>query len=78
MRTHRFKVLLEWDDDNQEWVTYVPTLNFITSSGRTKEEALREAEKAIASYLVDAENEGLHVPLRETVSEWAELEITLP
>ncbi len=78
MKTHTFKVLLEWDEDNGEWVAYVPTLNFITSSGKTKEEALASTKKAICAYLIDAESEGLHVPLRETLSEWAELEISIP
>jgi len=78
MRTHTFKVLLEWDGENGEWVTYVPTLSFITSCGSTKEEALECAKKAIGAYLVDAENEGLHVPLCETLSEWAELEVQVP
>jgi predicted RNase H-like HicB family nuclease len=78
MKALRFKVLLEWDDDSDEWVTYVPTLNHICSYGKTKEEALEYTQRSVATYLKEAENEGLHIPLRETRTEWAEIEITLP
>ncbi len=47
----KFKVVLEYDPDDQCWVTYVPALDNISTWGQTKEEALRNTEEAIIGYL---------------------------
>ncbi|MCY0864840.1 MAG: AbrB/MazE/SpoVT family DNA-binding domain-containing protein [Sulfobacillus sp.] len=47
----RFKVWLGWDADASLWVAYVPALNHVSARGETREEALKNAQEAILSYL---------------------------
>lgn len=62
MTTQHFHVLLEWDPEADAWVTYVPTLNGLSTFGETKEEALANTREAILGYLEAAEKEGLPLP----------------
>lgn len=62
MTTQHFHVLLEWDPEADAWVTYVPTLNGLSTFGETKEEALTNTREAILGYLEAAEKEGLRLP----------------
>lgn len=62
MATQHFHVLLEWDPEAEAWVTYVPTLNGLSSFGDTKEEALTNTREAILGYLEAAEKEGIPLP----------------
>ncbi|MEA2695475.1 MAG: hypothetical protein QOJ16_4862 [Acidobacteriota bacterium] len=49
--TQHFHVLLEWDAEADVWVTYVPTLNGLSTFGETREEALSQTREAILGYL---------------------------
>ncbi|AZK60681.1 type II toxin-antitoxin system HicB family antitoxin [Candidatus Desulforudis audaxviator] len=59
----KFKVVLEYDPDDQCWVTYVPALDNISTWGQTKEEALRNTEEAIIGYLEAARKTGQPLPV---------------
>ncbi|MFQ6026398.1 MAG: type II toxin-antitoxin system HicB family antitoxin [Dehalococcoidia bacterium] len=58
----RYNVLLSWDNEDQVWVAYVPTLNWLSTFGDTREEALEQAREAALGYLEAADKEGLEVP----------------
>jgi predicted RNase H-like HicB family nuclease len=60
--TQHFHVLLEWDAEEDVWVTYVPTLNGLSTFGETREEALHQTREAILGYLEAAEKEGVPLP----------------
>lgn len=60
--TEHFYVLIEWDPEASLWVTYVPTLNGLSTYGQTKEEALAETREAILGYLEAAKKEGIPLP----------------
>ncbi|MEP7013626.1 MAG: type II toxin-antitoxin system HicB family antitoxin [Acidobacteriota bacterium] len=60
--TQHFNVLLEWDAESEVWVTYVPTLNGLSTFGETREEALDQTREAILGYLEAAEKESLPIP----------------
>jgi predicted RNase H-like HicB family nuclease len=62
MTMHHYHVLLEWDPEAGAWVTYVPTLNNLSTFGESKEEALANTREAILGYLEAAEKEGLPLP----------------
>jgi len=62
MAMQHFPVVLEWDSEADMWVTYVPTLNGLSTFGETKEEALHNTREAIQGYLEAAEKEGIPVP----------------
>ena len=51
MVARRFKVLIEWDPEDQVWVTYVPVLDHLSTYGETREEALENTREAIIGYL---------------------------
>lgn len=57
-----FKVILEYDKEERCWVSYVPSLEDISTWGRTREEALKNAEEAILGYLEAAKKERLSLP----------------
>jgi predicted RNase H-like HicB family nuclease len=59
MATQRYHVLLEWDPETGMWVTYVPTLNGLSTFGETREEALSNTQEAILGYLEAARKEGI-------------------
>ncbi|MBI4492525.1 MAG: type II toxin-antitoxin system HicB family antitoxin [Chloroflexi bacterium] len=53
---------MEWDPESQAWVTYVPALNYLSTFGETREEALENTREAILGYLEAAAIEGVPVP----------------
>lgn len=63
MHTQTFQVFLEWDAEEQVWVTYVPALNYLSDFGDTREEALANTRDAIALYLESARDLDLPVPI---------------
>ena len=58
MTVRSFQVMLEWDLEEQLWVSYVPALDFMSTYGDTKEEAIENTRDAILGYLEAAANEG--------------------
>jgi len=55
-------VVLEWDDEEQLWVTYVPALNHLSTYGETREVALEMTRGAITGYFEAAARGGLTIP----------------
>jgi predicted RNase H-like HicB family nuclease len=53
-----FKVVLEYDPEEDCWVTYVPALDNVSTWGKTREEALDNTEEAIIGYLEGGESFG--------------------
>lgn len=76
--TRRFAVVIEWDQDDQVWVTYVPALGQLSTYGESREEALEKTREAILGYLEAAQREGLPLPLPEAEPEIVELEVAAP
>ena len=72
MSKRRFAVLLEWDADDNVWVTHVPALNYLSTYGNTRDEALDCTREAIRGYVEAAEKEGLPTP---TVNDTEVIEI---
>ena len=73
----RFKVLLEFDPDDKVWVTYVPTLDNISTFGETKDQALELTRELVLGYLEAAEKEGILVPAERPETEVVDLEVSL-
>ncbi len=61
MTTRQFQVVLEWDAEDKVWVTYVPLLNYLSTFGETREEALANTQEAILGYIEAAAKEGIKV-----------------
>jgi len=62
-----YKVVLEFDPEEECWVTFVPSLDDISTWGKSKEEALENTREAIAGYLEALNKEGLPLPPSRSV-----------
>ena len=62
MADMKYSVVLEWDEHEQVFVTYVPALDFLSTFGATREEALARTREAITGYLEAATKAGIEVP----------------
>ena len=71
----KFRVLLEWDETDAVFVSYVPTLNFLSTFGATREEAIENTREAILGYLDTADKEGIAVEEESGESELLELAV---
>ena len=58
----RFKVVLEWDNEENVYVVTVPLLPGCVTQGHTKEEALKRVEEAISVTLAGLEATGQPIP----------------
>ncbi len=78
MTMRRFQAILEWDADEQVWVTHVPALGHLSTYGDTREEALENTREAIIGYLEAARKEGLPVPENGVEIEMVGIEVAIP
>ncbi len=60
-----FQVLVEWDPEDEVWVTHVPALNTLSTFGDTREEALANTREAIEGYFEAAAKEGIAITDRQ-------------
>jgi predicted RNase H-like HicB family nuclease len=60
--TSPLKINLEWDTEDQVWVSHVPDLGEISTYGDTLEEAVAQTREAILGYLETAAEQGLPLP----------------
>ncbi|MDQ7826884.1 MAG: type II toxin-antitoxin system HicB family antitoxin [Candidatus Eremiobacteraeota bacterium] len=72
-----FNVLLEWDEEDKVFISYVPALNNISTYGDTREEALANTREAIMGYIEAAQKEGIPVKEDQGSLEWVNLEIAV-
>ena len=75
MTLRRFQILVEWDPTGGVWVTYVPALDFLSTYGETREEAVEMTREAILGYLEAAAKEGIAVPAGAPEAELVDLEV---
>jgi len=54
-------LIIEWDPDDRVWITYVPEIEYLSTFGETREQALEQTREAIIGYLEAAEKEGIAV-----------------
>jgi predicted RNase H-like HicB family nuclease len=77
MTNRRFQIVLEWDAEEGVWVTYVPTLNYLSTYGDTREEALANTQEAIVGYFEAAAKEGIAVPSSDSEAELVLIEVAV-
>jgi predicted RNase H-like HicB family nuclease len=71
----RYGILVEWDPSARVWVTFVPSLDSLSTYGKTRESALEQTREAILGYLEAAAKEGLPVPEADAEPEVVEVEV---
>ncbi|MBF0474278.1 MAG: type II toxin-antitoxin system HicB family antitoxin [Deltaproteobacteria bacterium] len=77
MTRHHLKVLLEFDKADNLWATYVPGLNYLSTFGETREEALQNTREAIIGYFEAAEKEGMPIDVTSAEAELVDLEVAM-
>ena len=78
MTTRSFHVLLEWDPEDRVWLTCVPALNYLSTYGDTRDEALESTREAIIGYLEAAAKEEITISGGNTEAELVSVEISVP
>lgn len=73
--TRNFKTIVEFDRDEHVWVTYVPSLNHLSTFGKTRAEALEQTREAILGYIEAAKKEGIAIPGPEQEPEITSIEV---
>ena len=78
MSMRQFSVVVEWDSEDEIWVTHVPALDYLSSYGDTREAALESTREAIVGYLEAAAKDGIPLPRSGSEPSIVELEVALP
>lgn len=78
MSMRQFSVVVEWDSEDEIWVTHVPALDYLSSYGDTQEAALESTREAIVGYLEAAAKDGIPLPRSGPEPSIVELEVALP
>jgi predicted RNase H-like HicB family nuclease len=79
MAVQQFSVIVEWDAEDEVWVTHVPTLDRLSTYGETRQAALDNTREAILGYLEAAGKAGIPVPRTGGPGpSIVELEVSLP
>lgn len=78
MPTRQFSVVVEWDSDDEVWVTHVPALDHLSTYGHSREAALESTREAIAGYLEAAAKDGIPLPRSGPEPSIVEVEVSVP
>lgn len=78
MSMRQFSVVVEWDSEDELWVTHVPALDHLSTYGHTREAALESTREAIVGYLEAAAKDGIPLPRSGPEPSIVELEVALP
>ncbi len=79
MAVQQFSVIIEWDAEDDVWVTHVPALDHLSTYGETRQAALEHTREAILGYLEAAGRAGIPVPRTGGPEpSIVELEVSLP
>ena len=62
MKESRYELIIFWDDSDQIFVVDVPELPGCMAHGRTKSEAIADAEAAIDLWIETAKEDGIPIP----------------
>jgi len=73
----RFKVILEWDENDGGYTVTVPALPGCITEGDTIQEALENAHEAIKGYLEALKLQGRPLPEKDIQLFYGEVEVSL-
>ena len=62
MKLNRYEMIIWWSADDHAYVVDVPELPGCMAHGRTRQEAIKNAEQAINFWIKTAEDDGLEIP----------------
>ena len=61
-RATHYSMNIQWDEDDQVFIVTVPELSGCRTHGRTYEEAVRQGQDAIESWIMVAQELGRPIP----------------
>lgn len=62
MKSDRYEMVIWWSEEDAAFVVDVPELPGCMAHGKTRSQAIRNAEKAIAFWIKTAKADGIAVP----------------
>ncbi|OOP55917.1 MAG: hypothetical protein AYP45_11560 [Candidatus Brocadia carolinensis] len=62
MSESKYEMIIYWDKTDNVYVVDVPELPGCIAHGKSKQEALENAEKAVAVWLNTAKEDGIQIP----------------
>ena len=62
MSESQYEMIIYWDKTDNVYVVDVPELPGCMAHGKSKKEALENAEKAVAFWLKTAKEDGIQIP----------------
>ncbi len=62
MNESQYEMIIYWDNIDEIFVVGIPELPGCMAHGKTKKDALNNAEEAIAFWLKTAEEDGIQIP----------------
>jgi predicted RNase H-like HicB family nuclease len=62
MNGNSYEMIIWWSDEDAAYVVEVPELPGCMAHGRTRPEAIRQAEAAIRLWIKTAKEDGLEIP----------------
>lgn len=66
-------MIIEWSDEDEAYIVTVPELPGCRTHGKTYEEAVKQAQDAIAGWVESALLDGEVVPPAKTFTYWSSL-----
>ena len=62
MKADNYEMIVWWSDEDEAYVVEVPELPGCMAHGKTRQEAIQNAEEAMRFWLKTAEEDGLEIP----------------
>ncbi len=62
MSQYKFKIVLQWDQEEQAFNVSVPALSGCVTFGKTREEAVKRAQEAIVGFIEALKAANMPVP----------------
>ena len=62
MKTNSYEMIVWWNEDDAAYVVDVPELPGCMAHGKTRQEAIKNGEDAIAFWIKTAKQDGLEIP----------------
>jgi predicted RNase H-like HicB family nuclease len=59
----KYEIIVYWSDDDQAFIAEVPELPGCAADGKTKQEALANAETPIEEWMATAQDLGRQIPV---------------
>lgn len=79
MKAFRYRIVVEWSDEDEVFVARVPSLPGCAAHGNTPEDAVREATSAASGILASLRSHGDALPPEDAIADYSgQLRLRIP